>query len=136
MSTTPRLKPKGFSSTKNMKKLLLLIFCSAALQAQTVVTNIVYVTNTVVYTRPAPVVYTRPAPVVYVQPAPVVYTQPAPVVIYQPPTIVYESSPMIVSPLFVPQPYFYYPHHHHHHHYPHYYHYKPSVRVGIRFGHH
>jgi hypothetical protein len=79
-----------------MKKLLLLAFCGAALQAQTVVTNIVYVTNTVAY------------------------TQPAPVVVQQPPTVVYESAPVIVSPVFVPGPYYYY--------YP-----RPVVSIGIGF---
>jgi len=70
-----------------MKKLLSLTFCGAALQAQTVVTNFIYVTNFVYVTNT----------VVYVPPTPVVMQ----------PTVIYETVPMIVSPVYVSGPYIY-----------------------------
>lgn len=99
-----------------MKKLLLSLFFGYGVYAQTVVTQVVYVTNTVIV-QSQPIVYPGQSTVVQ------------PVVVQQPPTVIYEPAPVIVSPVFAPWPYYYYRS------YPRYYHYGPAVHVGVRFGH-
>jgi hypothetical protein len=96
-----------------MKKFLLALFLSSNLLAQTVVTNIVYITNTVV-----------------VQAQPTVYpgqTVIQPVVIQQAPTVVYQPAPVYVGPPVIIAP-FGFPHYR-----PHYY-YGPSIHFGVGFG--
>jgi len=63
-----------------MKKILIVLALASNLYAQTVITNTVYVTNTVVYNQPAPttIVYQPATPIVIYQsvPPPVLYVRP------------------------------------------------------------
>ena len=96
-----------------MKKLIVFLLssllCVGAIALTTVVTNVVYVTNTVVVPQQQIVYPGQPTPqTVVVQPAPTVIYQPAPVVV----------EPIIVRP------------------YPYYYHPRPFIGIGIGFGYH